>query len=109
MISHGIELKTMVTNKANKITMKRSAMERKAEWEKNNKATFHTVVIDDSAVFNANGEGKHDESKRRIFYRRGFGSFRVGTMHEVKNVAELKKLLDTPNEKLPPAAQRKAS
>jgi len=106
VIQHGIELKTMVTNKANKITMKRSAMERKAEWEKANKATFHTVVIDDSAVFNAKGEGQHDESKRRIFYRRGFGSFRVAGMHEVKNVAELKKLLNTPGNKLPPAAQR---
>jgi len=108
VIKHGIELKTMVTNKANKITMKRSAMERKAEWEKANKATFHTVVIDDSNVFNAKGEGQHDETKRRIFYRRGFGSFRVNTMHEVKNIAELKKLLDTPNDKLPPAAQSKA-
>lgn len=107
VISHGIELKTMVTNKANKITMKRSAMERKAEWERANKATFHTVVIDDSGVYNANGEGNHDESKRRYFYRRGFGSFRVGTMMEVKSIAEIKKLINTPNDKLPPSAQRK--
>ncbi len=107
IVKHGIELKTMVDNGNNKITMKRSAMERKAQWEKDNKATFHTVVIDDSAVFNANGEGKHDVSKRRLFYRRGYGSFRVGSMHEVKNLAELKKLLDTANNQLPPAAQRK--
>lgn len=109
VIRHGIELKTMVSNKANKITMKRSAMERKAEWEKNNKATFHTVVIDDSAVFNANGDGEHDESKRVIYYRRGFGSFRVPTMHRVKDVAELKKLLETPNDQLPDAAKRRAA
>lgn len=105
-VKHGVELKTMVANKNNKITMKRSAMERKAAWEKANKATFHTVVIDDSAVFNAKGEGKHDESKRRIFYRRGFGSFRVNTMYEVKSIAELKKLMNTKNDALPPAAQR---
>ena len=109
VIKHGIELKTMVSNKANKITMKRSAMERKAEWEKNNKATFHTVVIDDHKVFNAKGEGQHDESKRAIYYRRGFGSFRVNTMHRVKDMAELKKLLDTPNEQLPDAARRSAT
>jgi lambda family phage portal protein len=109
VIQHGVELKTMVSNKAAKITMKKSAMERKAAWEKANKATFHTVVIDDSAVFNANGEGKHDESKRVIYYRRGYGSFRVAGMHKAKDHAELKKLMNTPNEKLPDAAKRTES
>lgn len=100
-IRHGIELKTMVDNKANKITMKRSAMEKKAAWEKANKAKFHTVVFDDSKVFNANGKGKHDYSKRRIFYRRGYGSFRVNAMMEVKSVAELQRTMDTPLRSLP--------
>jgi hypothetical protein len=105
-VRHGIELKTMVDNKNNKITMKRSAMDRKAAWERKNKATFHTVVLDDHAVFNANGPGEHDESKRRIFYRRGFGSFRVGTMYEVKGgLDELKRLLDTPKNRLPAGAR----
>lgn len=118
--AHGIELKTVVDNKNNKITMKRSAMERKWQWEKKNKATYHTVVLDDSAVFEAKGKveglhpkeqadkyGKaHDESKRRIFYRRGVGSFRIGGMHECKDMAELKKLLAMPDDKLPEAAQR---
>jgi len=85
--------------------MKRSAQERKAEWERKNKATVHTVVFDDSRVYNANGPGKHDESKRVIYYRRGYGSFRVDGMHQVKDLNELKKLLDTPNDKLPKAAQ----
>lgn len=52
-----------------------------------------------------NGEGQHDESKRKIFYRRGFGSFRVNTMHQVKDMKELKTLLNTPDEQLPPAAK----
>jgi hypothetical protein len=106
VVQHGIELKTMVSNKANKITMKRSAMDRKAQWEKDNKATFHTVVIDDHAVFNANGPGQHDESKRVIYYRRGFGSFRVPTMHKVADLDELKKLINMPNKELPDAAKR---
>lgn len=105
-VGHGIELKTMVDNGNNKITMKRSAMDRKLKWERKQKAPIHTVVLDDSAVFNANGEGQHDESKRRIFYRRGVGSFRVNGMHEVKDLAELKTLMNTPNKKLPAAAQR---
>jgi hypothetical protein len=108
VIKHGIELKTMVSNKAGKITMKREAMDRKAKWEKSNKATFHTVVIDDHEVFNAKGDGQHDESKRKIFYRRGFGSFRVAGMYEVKDLNELKALLNTPNKQLPDAAKRTA-
>lgn len=106
VVKHGIELKTMLINKAAKITMKKDAMARKAAWEKNNKATVHTVVFDDSAVFNANGPGKHDISKRIIYYRRGYGSFRVQKMHVVKDMNELKKLLDTPNDKLPEGARR---
>lgn len=103
--AHGIELKTMVANSNNKITMKGEAMARKRKWERKNRATVHTVVLDDSAVFNAKGEGKHDLSKRRIFYRRGYGSFRVGTMHEIKGgMNELKLLLDTPKNKLPGGA-----
>jgi hypothetical protein len=102
----GIELKTMVDNKYGKITMKRSAMQRKADWEKRNKADFHTVVFDDQNVFNARGAGKHDESKRVIYYRRGYGSFRVKTMHKVEGYAELKKLLAAPDHKLPEAARR---
>lgn len=106
VVAHGIELKTMVKNANNKITMKRSAMERKAAWERKNKAPFHTVVLDDHQVFNAKGEGQHDESKRRIFYRRGYGSFRVGSMHEVKDLAELRQMMNMKEGQLPPAARR---
>lgn len=104
-VTGGIELKTMVLNTNDKITMKASAMEKKAAWVKENKAHFHTVVFDDRKVFNADGAGKHDESKRQMYYRRGFGSFRVGTMHPVKDVKELKKLMAMKNEDLPAAAR----
>lgn len=103
---HGIELKTMVDNGNNKITMKRSAMERKADWERRNKADFHTVVADHQKVYNAKGPGQHDYSKEAFYYRRGYGSFRVGSMHRVTSIAELKKLINTPDAKLPAAAKR---
>lgn len=90
---HGIELKTMTIGANRKLTMKRDAMARKAAWEKKKDATAHTVVFDDTKVFNAKGKGKHNDSKRRIFYRRGFGSFRVDNMHEVSSMAELKRLM----------------
>lgn len=103
---HGIELKTMVSNKADKITMKKEAQTRKRQWEKKHPGRCHTVVIDDREVFNAKGPGKHDESKRRIFYRRGFGSFRVGGMYEVKGgMKELKQLLAADKRKLPKGAK----
>lgn len=103
---HGIELKTMVDNSNNKITMKRSAMERKAEWERKHKAPMHTVVLDDHLVFNAKGEGNHDPSKRVMYYRRGYGSFRVGTMYRVKDIKELHYLMSLPEKELPKEAQR---
>ena len=72
---------------------------------KANKAQFHTVVLDDQKVFNALGEGKHGpESARKIYYKRGFGSFRISNMQEVKDVAELKRLMATPTKELSGAA-----
>lgn len=103
---HGLELKTMVVSGNRKVTMKGDAQARKRTWERKNKATMHTVVVDDTRVFNANGPGKHDESQRRIFYRRGFGSYRVDGMHEVKGgMKELKELLSMDKRKLPKGAK----
>lgn len=104
--THGIELKTMVSNKSNKLTMKGSAQDRKAQWEVENNATFHTVVYDDQKVYNAKGDGEHgSESARQIYYRRGGGSFRVDGMHKVKDHAELKRLIHMDDSALPREAQ----
>lgn len=105
VIAHGIELKTMVSNSNNKITMKASAIERKANWMQENKAPLHTVVFDDHKAYDAGGKGKHDDSQRQIYYKRGSGSFRVGSMHPVKDMTELNVLLDTPDADLPSAAK----
>lgn len=102
--THGIELKTMVNNSNDKITMKREAMERKAKWERKNKGAVHTVVLDDREVFNANGPGKHDTSKRKIYYRRGYGSFRVGSMKEVGSMDELAQLMTARRNQIPKSA-----
>lgn len=108
--THGVELKTMVDNKHNKITMKRSAMERKAQWEVESGGVFHTVVFDDQEVYNARGDGKHGDVKDRvIYYRRGAGSFRVSSMHAVADNDELKSLMSMSEGDLPKAAQATAS
>ncbi len=108
VVKHGVELKTMVKNSNGKITMKGDAIARKRSWERKNKAQIHTVVIDDSAVMNAKGDGKHDESKRKIYYASGYGSFRIGSLHEVKGGwDEVKTLINTPYKKLPEAAKKR--
>ncbi len=105
VITHGIELKTMVSNVNNKITMKSSAMERKGAWMQDNSAPYHTVVFDDHKAYDAGGQGKHDDSQRQMYYKRGYGSFRVGSMHPVKDMGEMNRLLDTPDAELPAAAR----
>ena len=107
IMQHGIELKTMVSNKSDKITMKKESLQRKRVWQQDNFAPFHTVVFDDRDVYNANGPGQHNESARKIFYRRGAGSFRVPTMHQVADISELNSLLSMPDADLPPAARAK--
>jgi hypothetical protein len=103
--AHGCELKTMVANAGRQIRMKPDAKARKRAWRRQNKVPVHTIVIDDTQVYNALGPGKHDLSKRRIFYRRGFGSFKVDRMHEVSGgMAGLKVLIETPTRQLPPGA-----
>jgi hypothetical protein len=104
-ITDGIELKTQVIGANDKITMKASAQTRKAAWMRENQADFHTVVFDDRKVFNAGGEGKHDDTQRVMLYRRGFGSFRTGGMHRVADMDELDRLLSMPAADLPSGAR----
>jgi len=102
--NHGVELKTMTVGGNAKITMKASAIKRKKSWERKNKATGHTVVFDDTKVFNAKGPGKHDVSKRRILYRRGYGSFRTKNMLEVSSMKDLKDIMSKRKNQIPVSA-----
>jgi HK97 family phage portal protein len=101
---HGVEVKTLVSQKNDKITMKKEAIDRKVKWEKTPGNTMHTVVLDHRDKFNG-GENASLHSGHEIYYRRGVGSFRVGQMYKVKDVAELKVLMDMPRNKLPKAAK----
>lgn len=105
---HLIELKTMVSNTNGKITMDSYSQVRKIVDEKETGKAFHTIISDDSAVYNANGEGKHgDDANRVYYYRRGVaGSARIQSMHRCENEAELKKLMETEEQDLPEAAKR---
>lgn len=106
VVKHGCELKTMVKNTNNKITMDTYSQVRKHLWRANNKSTFHTVVIDDREVYDQTGKGKHNDSKRKYYYRRGIsGSARIENLHVANSIGELKKLMDMPEDKLPDQAK----
>lgn len=106
-MAHMVEMKTSVVGANGMIDMNKYAMVRKIVAEKERKATLHTVVFDDKKVFNANGPGQHDESKRRIFYRRGAAGTRpIEDLHECKDMEEVSRLMNMPEKNLPAAAQR---
>lgn len=77
----GVEVKTMVSNTNDKITMNKEARERKTEEAASQGLKAFTVVVDKRG------------GKPRYFVREGFGSFRVHSMTEVKSKAALKRLL----------------
>lgn len=104
-LNHGVEFKAVVLGANDKLTMNAYAQVRKVVWEKANRATFHTLVFDDRKVYDEGG--KHDESKREIYYRRGVaGSARLGSLHKCKDMDEVKSLMAMDEKKLPDAAKR---
>jgi hypothetical protein len=106
-VKHGFEVKTMVDNSNSKLTMDSYAQVRKIMWERESGASFHTIVSNDQEVYEANGPDQHDQSKRTYFYRRGVaGSARTGTMHHCKTFAEVKRLIELPEDQLPAGAER---
>jgi hypothetical protein len=107
VVQHGLEVKTIVDNSNGKITMDTYAQVRKINWEQANKATLHTLVVDDSKVFNAKGPGLHDESQREFYYRRGAaGSARINSMYKAGSMDEVKQLMSMPEKDLPKGAAR---
>jgi hypothetical protein len=78
---HGIEVKTLIDNKNDKITMHPSSLLRKLEWAKANKASLHTVVVDRRGT------------KPRLFYRAGVGSFRLRSLTPIKGGVHLRSLI----------------
>jgi hypothetical protein len=85
---HGIEVKTMINNTDDKIKVRTDARERKEQWARDNKATVHTVVIDDRKKF-----GHERYSGHGLYYRRGAGSFRLQNMTKVTSASHLRRLM----------------
>jgi len=91
-VDHGIELKTMLDNGNDKITMHPESRRRKEKWGRKRGRRLHTVVIDDRDVFDG-GKNKDQYSGHRLYYKGGVGAFRLGKMRKVKSFAELRRIL----------------
>jgi hypothetical protein len=91
-LTHGLELKTLLVSKHDRIRMRKSARQNKIEWMSANEVPIHTFVYDDRYVFDANGVGKHDYSKRKTYFKQGIGNFNLDEMHLVSNSDERDKL-----------------
>ena len=77
----GVEVKTLVDNKNDKITMHPESRERKEAWAMENHAALHTVVVDSRG------------QPPRIYYHEGVGSFRLAGMALVRDAAHLRSLV----------------
>lgn len=85
----GVEVKTMLDNRAGKVTMRNDALVRKEQWARKHRASLHTIVIDDRNAF-----GMPDAySGHRLYYKKGVGSFRLSTMIQVRDAAHLLELM----------------
>lgn len=78
---HGVEVKTLVDNKNNKITMHKSSLARKKTWARANHARLHTVVVD------------RRTRAPKMYYRKGVGSFRLSSLRAVSSAAHLRRLM----------------
>lgn len=84
----GFEVKTLLDNTNDKITVRGEALDRKIAWARSNHASLHTIIIDDRRAF-----GKVADSGHRIYYRRGVGSFRLSSLRKVESGEHLRRLL----------------
>lgn len=78
----GIEVKTLLNQTNDKLTVRKNAAEKKTFWGRSNHASVHIVAVDARP-------GKSNQ----IYYRKGHGSFRLHSMTKVKNGSHLRKLL----------------
>ena len=82
---YGIEVKTLVTQKNDKITMNSYARSLKAKRETEAGLKAFTVVVDKRPAGLGSSTGA-----TRYFVSHGYGSFRIGSMTEVKSLGAAK-------------------
>lgn len=89
-----VEVKTLVRNTNDKITMHPESRTRKEEWAEKNGARMHTIVFDRRDEYGQQaGLGANNYSGHRMYYRRGVGAFRLSAMIPVQDATHLHQLM----------------
>lgn len=94
----GIDVKTMFDNGNDKLTVEQSSNFNKVKWIRSGQGdSMHTVII--------------DHNTGDIYYKRGYGSYRVPSMYKVSNYQELNRLIELKDgdPKLPHSAKMPTS
>jgi hypothetical protein len=102
---HVVEVKTMQHGSRPTLSVHPNAFVRKIDHARKNKDdTFHTVLMDLRAT-SEGGVHAAQYSGHDIYYKRTSGPFSVSKMYKVKDMDELKRLIEAPGNKLPKAAR----
>lgn len=87
-----IEVKTMVDNSNDKITVHPESRKRKEAAARKAGKPHYTVVIDDRDEF-MGGKNKAQFSGNKIYWRKGVGAFELRAMNKAASWRELNKVL----------------
>lgn len=101
---HGVEMKTVVSRKEHKVQMSAEAVRKKQAWSDKTGHPIHTVLLDHRDKY-GKGKYKHLHSGHELYYKRGVGTISLGSAYKCKDIDELKKLMELPDDKLPPLAR----
>ena len=103
--SHALEVKSLLKGSKTSISVHDDALLRKVDWmAANHGATYHTVVWDDRGTYEG-GNHKDKFSGHQLYYRRGNGRWSLSSMHKVKDMDELKRLIHSDEASLPDKAK----
>lgn len=91
-IEHGIEVKTLLDNTHNRITVHPDSLRRKQAWQNQGSRRLHTVVVDERDTFDE-GANATQFSGHKIYYRKGVGSYNLSQMLRVKDIQQLRQLI----------------
>lgn len=102
---HQLEIKSLLKGSKQAISVHPDALYRKVMFMQDNPTArgYHTIVVDDRNDYEG---GAHSEnySGHRLYYKRGSGRYSLASMHRVRYMAELRRLILTDDADLPEKA-----
>lgn len=102
---HDLEIKSLLKGEKQSISMHEDALLRKVNHvAAHPDNTFGVVVADERGSYEG-GAHAANYSGHPLYYKRGAGRYSLAQMHPVKDAAELKRLLNAPDDQLPEKAR----